>query len=116
VGAFQVRVTAGIDVATGERIVLCETAETEREAERVRVRLLAEADALKSARTKASFGVLIDRWFPQHEVGPSTRATYESLIRNHIRPALGSVSLTRLQRSAADDVSGVRQSGVRQAR
>jgi integrase len=98
---FQVRVTAGVDSATGERIVLCETASTEREAEKVRTRLLAKADALTTARSKANFGYLLDAWFPKHEVGPSTKATYESLIRNHIRPALGAVPLTKLHRSAA---------------
>lgn len=101
-GQWQARVSAGTDPATGERIILHETLATEREAEKALTRLLAEADALKTARTKASFGFLLDRWFPQHEVGPSTRATYESLIRNHIRPALGGVTLTKLQRSAAE--------------
>ena len=88
-----------MDPATGERIVLTETSSTLKEAERARVRLLAEADALKTAKTKASFGHLLDRWFAQHEVGVSTRATYDSLIRNHIRPALGAVPLTKLQRT-----------------
>ena len=93
--------TAGVDSATGERIVLCETASTEREAEKIRTRLLAQADALTTARSKASFGYLLDAWFPNHDVGPSTKVTYESLIRNHIRPALGAVPLTKLHRSAA---------------
>jgi integrase len=99
---YQVRVTAGTDPATGERIVLSETSPTLKEAERARVRLLAEADAMKTARTKASFGHLLDLWFSQHEVGVSARATYDSLIRNHIRPALGAVPLTKLQRGAAE--------------
>ena len=100
-GAFQARVTAGVDPATGERIVLSEVAPTRREAERALTRLLAEADAWKAARTKASFGALLDRWLAGHEVAVTTRATYESLIRNHIRPALGAVSLAKLHRGAA---------------
>jgi hypothetical protein len=83
--------------ATGERIVLCETAATRRDAERALTRPLAEADAWRSARTKASFGALLDRWLAGHEVAITTRVTYESLIRNHIRPALGTVPLTKLQ-------------------
>ena len=67
-GQWQARVSAGVDPATGERIILHETLATEREAERALTRLLAEADALKTTRTKASFGYLLDRWFPQHEV------------------------------------------------
>jgi integrase len=99
---YQVRVTAGDDPETGERIVLCETAATRREAERTLTRLLAEADAWKTSRTKSSFGVLLDRWLAGHEVAITTRVTYESLIRNHIRPALGTVPLTKLHRGAAE--------------
>jgi len=99
---FQARVTAGIDPSTGERIVLYDTVATRREAERALTRLLAEADAWKSARTKASFGVLLDRWIERHEIGISTRATYDSLIRNHIRPALGALPLAKLHRCAAE--------------
>jgi integrase len=102
----QARVSAGVEPTTGERIILHETTATRREAEKALTRLLAEADALKTAKTKASFGHLLDRWFAQHEVGVSTRATYDSLIRNHIRPALGSVPLTKLQRSAAEILEG----------
>ncbi|MCW2568895.1 MAG: hypothetical protein JWN54_2992, partial [Mycobacterium sp.] len=103
---FQIRVTVGDDPVTGERIVLCEAALTRREAERALTRMLAEADAWKTARTKASFGALLDRWLGGHEMAVTTRATYESLIRNHIRPALGGISLTRLQRGAAQILEG----------
>jgi hypothetical protein len=62
---FEVRVSAGDDPSTGERIVLVESVDIEgqderaeraayREAEKVRTRLLADADALKVARTKAT--------------------------------------------------------------
>jgi integrase len=98
---FQTRVTAGADPATGELIVLSEVAPTRREAERALTRLLAEADAWKAARTKTSFGALLDRWLAGHEVAVTTRVTYESLICNHIRPALGVVSLAKLHRGAA---------------
>jgi integrase len=100
-GRFQARVTAGVDPATGERIVLSEVAPTRREAEPALTRLLAEADAWKTARTTASFGALLDRWLAGHEVAVTTRVTYESLIRNHIRPALGVVSLAKLHGGAA---------------
>jgi hypothetical protein len=46
-GAFQARVTAGVDPDTGERIVLSEVAPARREAELALTRLLAEADAWK---------------------------------------------------------------------
>jgi len=102
-----VRVTAGADPATGERIVLTEMCPTLKEAERARTRLLAEADALKNARTKASFGYLLDRWLVGHDVEITTRATYDSLIRTHIRPALGAVPLTKIHRGAAEILEGL---------
>lgn len=64
--------------------------------------LLAEADALKTARTKASLGYLVDRWLAAHEVEVTTRATYESLIRTYIRPGLESVGLAKLHRQAGE--------------
>lgn len=59
---YEVRVSAGEDPSTGERIVLVYSVEIEgqgeraayREAEKLRTKLLAEADGLKVARTKAT--------------------------------------------------------------
>lgn len=99
---FQVRVPAGTDPVTDRRLTLQGSAATERAAEKLRTKLLAEADSLRAARTTASLGYLLDRWLPQHEVDESTRTTYESLIRNHIRPALGQLPLTVLMRRATE--------------
>ncbi len=77
---LQVRASVGVDPSTGERIVLVESVAIDKlgsvrsertalkEAEKVRTRLLAEADSLKVARTKSTLGALLDRWLPQHEV------------------------------------------------
>ena len=65
-------------------------------------KLQGEADTLKVARTKSTFGALLDRWLPQHEVDPTTRMTYEILVRDHIRPALGDVPLLLLTRDASE--------------
>jgi integrase len=71
--SLQVRVSAGDDPSTGERIVLVEVVPIEKlgnerseraamnQAEKVRTRLLAKADSLKVARTKATLGALLDR-------------------------------------------------------
>lgn len=78
--------SAGEDPSTGERIILVDSvmietpgnARSERaalkEAEKLRTKLLADADALKVARTKATVGVLLERWTAQHEIDPTTRA------------------------------------------
>ena len=93
---YEVRVSAGIDPVTGRRMTLQGTAPTVREAEKLRTKLLAKADAFKSASTNASLGRLLDRWLPQHDVDENTRESYESLIRVHIRPGLCDVPLTTL--------------------
>jgi integrase len=73
-----------------------------REAQKVLTRLQGEADSLKVARTKSTFGALLDRWLPQHEVDATTRMNYESVIRQYIRPALGDVPLLLLTRDASE--------------
>jgi integrase len=103
-GGYQVRVSAGTDPVTGERLRLQGSAPTEKQAERLRTKLLAEADAFRSARTNASLGYLLDRWLPQHEIDENTRESYDSLIRVHIRPALGEIPLTTLVRKATETV------------
>lgn len=79
-------------------------APTEKQAEKLRTKLLAEADASRSARTNASLGYLLDRWLPQHDIDENTRESYDSLIRIHIRPALGDTPPTLLVRKATETV------------
>lgn len=111
---LQARVSAGKDPSTGERIVLTESVTIEqpgnqrseraaaKEADKVLVRLQSEADSLKVARTKATFGALLDKWLPQHELDPTTRMNYESMISKHIRPVLGDMPLVLLVRTASE--------------
>jgi integrase len=113
-GRLQVRVSAGEDPATGERITLVESVAIEnpgnerseraamREAEKLRTKLLAEADSLKVARTRSTIGALLDKWLPQHEVDATTRMNYESQIRNYIKPNLGDVPLLLFVRDASE--------------
>lgn len=113
-GGYRVRVSAGKDPATGERLTLKETVPVEppgdrkteqaayKKAQKVLTRLQGEADSLKIARTKSTFGALLDRWLPNHELDPTTRMNYESMIRRHIRPVLGDVPLLLLTRDASE--------------
>jgi len=52
-GVFQVRVYVGADPVTGERVDLTGTAASEREAEKLLTRFLAEKDARRAARSVA---------------------------------------------------------------
>jgi len=91
--SFRVRVAAGKDPTTGERIVLTESVPIARpgneaseraaakQAEKVLTKLQARADSVKAASKKATFGALLDRWLPQHEVERTTWGTYESIVR-----------------------------------
>lgn len=111
---LQVRISAGKDPATGERIVLSETVPVDKpgnerseraarkEAEKLLTRMQARADELKTASTKATFGALLDRWLPQHEVDRTTWGSYESIVRLYLRPALGDVPLALLTTKFAD--------------
>jgi len=109
---YEVRVSAGEDPSSGERIVLVDSVAIEgqgeraeraayREAERLRTKLLSDADELKVARTKATVGALVERWMQQHEIDPTTRMTYESQIRMYILPAIGDVPLVLFVRDAS---------------
>jgi len=72
-----------------------------RQAEKLRTKLLSDADELKVARTKATVGALLERWMQQHEIDPTTRMTYESQIRMYILPAVGDVPLVLFVRDAS---------------
>lgn len=86
----QVRVSAGEDPSTGERIILTDSvpieipgnARAEREAlkatAKLRTRMLADADEQRVARTRATVGALLERWTAQHEIDATARMTYES--------------------------------------
>lgn len=109
---WEVRVSAGEDPSTGERIVLVDSVPIEgqgekadraayKEAEKRRTRLLADADELKVARTRATVGALLERWMDQHEIDDTTRMNYASQIRLYIVPKLGDVPLVLFVREAA---------------
>jgi len=72
-----------------------------KEAEKLRTRLLADADDLKVARTRATVGALVERWMAQHEIDPTTRMTYDAQIRIYIEPKLADVPLMLFVREAA---------------
>ncbi len=116
---WQVRVSAGVDPVTGERIILTDSvliarpgnSRSERaafnEAEKRRTRLLAEADDLRVARTRTTVGALVERWMSQHEIDATTRMTYEAQVRLYIIPNLGDVPLTHFARDASERLEGL---------
>jgi integrase len=105
-GSLRVRVYAGLDPLTKRRHYLAETIPAgpgaAREAEKARTRLLAEVDQQRNPRTRATVNQLLDRYLELLDVGETTRRAYESNIRTHIRPLLGTMPLARLNGEVLD--------------
>lgn len=105
-GALRVRVYAGIDPVTKKRHFLRETVpagpRAAAQAEKVRTRLLSEVDAGKQARTAATIAQLMERYLEVVHVEPSTRQSYEGLIRKHIVPLLGEMQAGRVRGDVLD--------------
>jgi integrase len=71
------------------------------QAEKVRTRYCIRL-IKRNPRTRATVGQLLDRWLQVLDVDPSTRRSYEGYMRKHIRPAFGSLPLTRLDVETLD--------------
>ena len=103
-GVFQVRVHVGTDPVTGQRVDLTGTATTEREAEKLLTRFLAEKDARRAARSRITLGEACDRWLANLDVEVKTKHEYEGYVRRTLRPALGTVPLARLDALAIESL------------
>jgi integrase len=100
-GGYRVRVYAGVDPVTGRDRYLRETIpagpRADREAEKVRTRLLVEVDERRNPRTNATVGQLLDRHLEMAELDHSTLETYRGYVKKHIRPLLGSKKVGQLE-------------------
>jgi integrase len=99
-------VHAGIDPVTKKRHDLVEIVPAgpgaAKEAEKVRVRLLRQVDEKRNPRTKATVNQLLDKYLSVLNVEATTRDSYESITRNHIRPLLGDLALGRIDGEVLD--------------
>ncbi|HEX5405958.1 MAG TPA: tyrosine-type recombinase/integrase [Pseudonocardiaceae bacterium] len=105
-GALRVKVYAGIDPLSSRRHYLTETVPAgptaEKEAEKVRTRLVNQVDEQRNPRTKATVNQLMDRYLELLDVDVNTRRSKEGYIRNHIRPLLGKEQVGRLDGEILD--------------
>lgn len=105
-GGLRVRVYAGIDPVSGKRHFLTETVpagpRAAAAAEKVRTRLLSKVDERRAPKTNATVNQLIDRYLERLDVEPTTYDRYESVIRVHIRPLLGTLAVGRLDGEVLD--------------
>ncbi len=91
-GRWEVRITLGIDVTTGEQKRVSRYARTKEEA----VKLLHEMSFIRETSPKNFESVTLGEWldlclevYMKHSLKQSTYLSYESYIRVHFKPALG---------------------------
>ncbi|HEY7046645.1 MAG TPA: tyrosine-type recombinase/integrase [Jatrophihabitantaceae bacterium] len=105
-GALRVRVFAGYDPLTKKRHYLTEIVKpgpgAEKEADRVRTRLLNQVDEERSPRTRATVGQLMDRYLEVLDVEETTKRGYIGYIEKHIRPQLGGLPVGRIDAEVLD--------------
>ncbi|WP_255375775.1 site-specific integrase [Saccharomonospora sp. CUA-673] len=105
-GALRVTVYAGIDAMTGRRHYLRETVpagpDAAKQAENVRIKLVNEVNQQRSPRTNATVNQLMDRYLELLDVDTTTRRRYETVIRSHVRPLIGKLTLAKLDAETID--------------
>lgn len=95
---FRARVYAGKDPITGKQVYLRgETRRDRRDAEADAERLLANVDADRQPDQHATVGILLDRWMEVVDHELSTAETTAGYVRRTLKPALGEMSLRKLQ-------------------
>ena len=109
-GSLRVRVYAGIDPVTRKRHYLTDTIAAgptaAKEAERARTRFLAQVDEKRNPKTRATLNQLLDRYLDQVDVDVQTKRGYVRKLNLHVRPFLGSTSLTRIDVEALESLYG----------
>ena len=98
-GRWEVRITLGIDVTTGEQKRVSRYARTKEEA----VKLLHEMSFIRETSPKNFESVTLGEWldlclevYMKHSLKQSTYLSYESYIRVHFKPAIGGLLLRDL--------------------
>lgn len=99
-GLWEGRFTTGFDPETGKQIRRSVYGKTQQEVRQRLTELTHEVDAgTYQEPLKMTVGDWLDIWLEQYvknSVAPYTRDSYERAVRNHIKPALGSLKLIEL--------------------
>jgi integrase len=101
-----VRVYAGVDPVTKDDLYLTEVVPVgprqEKEAKKVRTRLLNLVDERRNPKTRATVDQLMKKYFDVLDVHVQTKRGYLSKYNIHIKPPLGATQLTRLDVETLD--------------
>ena len=96
---WEARYTTGFDPGTGKQIQKSVTGKTQREVAQKLREVTGEIDqGIYIEPCKMNLGEWLDIWSEEYlcDVKPYTVASYQGLIRNHIKPALGGLPLEEI--------------------
>jgi integrase len=103
--AWELRVSAGTDPATGRRRLVSRTVHgTQRQAERALTRLLTEVDDGAHLGPDVTVAVLLERWqeVKAQRWSPKTAKETAGYVRRHLVPAIGRLRLSELTTARLD--------------
>ena len=99
-GRWEGRYTAGHDPITGKPIIKNVLAKTQAQAKEKLKTAIEQCKGLDVAKgQKYTVGQWMDVWYEYYakiKVRPSSHKTYEGYIKNHIKPSIGNIPLTKL--------------------
>ena len=99
-GRWEGRYTAGYDPVTGKAISRNVLGKTQAEVKEKLAKAMEETKGLDIVKAgEYTVGQWLDVWFEyyaQIKVRPSSHKTYEGYIKNHIKPNIGNIPLTKL--------------------
>ena len=99
-GRWEGRYTAGHNPATGKAIYKNVLGKTQAEVKEKLKKAIEETKGLDVAKAESyTVGQWMDVWYEYYakiKVRPSSHKTYEGYIKNHIKPSIGSIPLTKL--------------------
>jgi len=101
-GSYSVVVSLGRDPTTGKyRYQWTSVKGTKKDAEKRLSELLSQLDSGAFVRpSKATLGEYLERWLKEYvwaDLAPRTAEAYELIVRRHLVPALGKITLTGLK-------------------
>ena len=119
--SYQISISLGKDTATGKYKYLSQTVRgTREEAKAVRAKLIGQiTDGTFVAPSKLTLAEYLERWLKEYvwpNLAPRTAEGYELIVRRHLVPALGRLTLTGLrsehiQRYQSEKLSSGRADG-----
>ncbi len=121
-GRWVASISLGYEVRNGKRRRIRKkfVGDTRKDVQRRLTEALGKQDKGEHVeRGRTSFKTAIHRWLDEvarRQLQPSTLVSYESLIKNHIEPALGSILLTQIQPDAIDRFMAKKQADGLSAR